>query len=644
MIWSRKPVSLLKKTAVTLSVFSMCVSPLAQGAAAANQSKIVNDYLKGVGLTTTQPMTVGEYWSKVRHVYPLKLQTQMDQWVALNRREVMPKIQATTIKGSDGKQQVRLTLTKSGQTLNLTFTGDEDTPLKFNGAPISRKEMLNLNNFNDLTNKLTKSDARLKKELAKKSLTPIINENLVLNIAEFKKLTARQKAEYFVRLRRTIEAAQKVFIAKTGAQAELELEALNKKYEWVVNFLFGQPAEAQGRNFGGQACIVAGYITQYGSESNSCGGRDSGARDLAAQVEASRATNCGGEVACNPLVYGYTSNGGAHCAPRNQVNRATANCNRLSPLQVPGDALAEAQNKKRIIESYLRTMRGQNVDLVLNAEGKISEAQLREISTYLGELQRYIAQADAMCATPENLEVQASRPDQAEACAELRIRAIALTTFATAPEPIVTAPPPRPPVSTATCEDIRAGSRIRSTAAPVAGADEGVASLPPIAGGGAPTPSAENCVCPEGTNSGQLEGREACVPGAPVVAGGTGVGGRPEGADSQCQGSTWECNKSWMIPVGLGLLGLGIFAAFYFGNKTKKTSPVYVPPAPVDPDAPVPTPSPTTPIDEPPIAPCPAPNTLVNGICTPPVVVPPVIVTPTEGGTRVDDGPPRATR
>ncbi len=80
----------------------------------------------------------------------------------------------------------------------------------------------------------------------------------------------------------------------------------------------------------------------------------------------------GSGSSANPLVYGF-SGGGAYCVPRSEIKYATRYCNNQSPLAA-GDTGQAAQDKKRIIESFLKS-KGQNVDLILNEEGKISEAQ-----------------------------------------------------------------------------------------------------------------------------------------------------------------------------------------------------------------------------------------------------------------------------
>lgn len=594
MIGKFKPSSLLKNLAAGISVVTMCIAPVAEGAAASNQKKLINQYLKETGLTTKK-MTVGEYWRMVRHVYPDHLQSQMDQWVALNRNQMMPSIEASTFKDSNGNEQVRLTLTKDGQTMNLNFTGDEENPLKVNGVPVQKKELLNYNSFNALAGKLAKQDPMINKSLKTGKQKPLGND-FVLSYKEYVKLSARQKAEYMIRMRRAMEAAQRVYTAIYGAQAMNEFNSSNK-YEFVLNFLFGEEAQAAGLT--GKNCIVAGYLSVYG-ENGSCGGNKQGADDLKRKMAASGASCASNGVACNPMVYGFNSSGQAFCVSRADVKYATRTCNSMSPLN-GGDEKSTALNKKRIIESYLKS-KGQNIDLQLNDENKIPEEQYKQIATYLTDLKAYISSAIGACDTAPLKDIQKQREDQVNACQEIKDRAFELQAFAVNPTPPTPLPNPDPGVNNCT--------------------DQGRGQAGPDG----------QCKCPEGQKEG--EGGICMI----VETGGGGdLPGGKEVTKKEDSCGFWCRNKNWIIPVGVGLLALGAFWwLFKKDSKAKSTDPVYVPPAPVP--EPTATATATPPVVEPPPpAPCPAPNTLVNGVCVPPVVVPPPTTT-TEGGTKTDDG------
>lgn len=596
MRWKFKPKSLMKSVAACASVFTMCIAPVAQGAAAQDQKKLINQYLKETGLTTKK-MTVGEFYRMVRHVYPHKLQKQMDQWVELNRHEMMPSVEASSFKDADGKEQVRLTLTHAGQSSTLTFTGNEENPLKVNGVSFGRKELMNYNSFNQIAAKMAKLDPVVAKALKTGKQKPL-SKNFVLTYKEFTRLTPRQKAEYFVRLRAAADAAQKVYTTRYGAQAMTEL---NQKYEYAFRFLFGEEAEAAGLT--GKPCIVAGYLSIYG-ENGSCGGSRQGAIDLKNKMESNSATCSGNSVSCNPMVYGFAANGGAHCVSRSEVKYATRACNSKSPLR-RDDPRSEGEDKKRIIESYLKKVKGQDINLVLNEEGKISQEQFDQISSYLTDLQGFINSAVAECGQAPLKDIQRAREDQVSACNEIKTRAFSLQSFVVAPEP----PPPPGPIA-GDCDVQKTGS--------------------------VPGPDGKGCVCPEGTKESEEESRPVCLV---IEAGGEGeLPGVKTDTVPEDSCGFWCRNKNWIIPVGIGALALGVFWWLFNKNKSKsETKNEYIPPAPAPEPEPEPTATVTTPpvIDPPPTAPCPAPNQMVGNVCVPVVVVPPP-VPETEGGTQTD--------
>lgn len=600
MNWMLRSVSLIKSAAVCVSVATMCATPIAQGAAAANQKSLISQYLKDTGLITKR-MTVGEFWKSVRHVYPPTLQKQMDAWVSLNRNELMPKVEATAFKDADGKEQVRLTLTKDNQSTTLTFTNDEDKPLRVNNVSLTRKELLNYNKFNDIARKIAKNDPIVGKALKTGQQKPLL-ANPVLSPDEYRKLSPRQRAEYMVRMRAAMEAADKVYKVRYGVKTAFQQPT--NKYEFALQFLFGDKVTAGALT--GKPCIIAGYISKYG-DGDSCGSDYQHGplnADLSRQMKSSGAS-CGGQSACNPLVYGYSPNGSAFCVPSKEVQYATRYCDSKSPVVTPED-------KKRIVESYLKHQ-GKDVNLKLNEEGKIPEEQMKDIAPFLQDLGALISHASVECGQEPLSRIKKAREEQNDACSVLETRMISLQTFAVAPEP--PAPPsPLPNPPTQTCNDTMPGTTKDS---------EG------------------NCACGEGQRPGE---GGICV----VIEADGGGGDLPRGKSAvkgveEC--GFWCRNKNWIVPVGAGLVGLGLFwLLMKQGTKSKSSTPEYVPPAPVpEPDSPG---NPTTPppvVGPPPAPVCPSPNTLVNGVCTAPVVVPPPPVDNTsEGGSKIE-APGRAT-
>lgn len=581
---------LIKYTACFLSAFSMSIAPLAQGAEKLEEKKqLLNLYLKETGISTDKNLTVSQYWKSVRHVYPAGIRNAADAWVARNRDMPMPKVQAVTFKDKDNVEQIRLSFTSNGETNSVTFTGNEDFPIKLNSVSFSKKELAKLN-IKDIASKLNKEDPTLKKAITKNDKQTIFRKDIVVSFAEFQQFTALQRAEYLIRLRQAMEASLKVY-EKYGAKTALN--DFNEKHKWAYQFLTGFEADAAGATLTGKRCVVAGYLSTYG-ENQSCGGEKSGRNDLQSQMNKYQAScSNAADVPCNPLVYGFKGGTEPYCVARADIKYATSNCNKQSPMNGADDV----KNKKRIIESFLNR-NGKNIDLKFNDEGKISQEQYNEIKEYLTGLNGLINDAKGLCEGDAGFaKIKKQRPDQDDACNALLTRAFDLQSFVAAPVPPTPIPPVEPPVDQPVpdkCGTEKVGS--------VLAAD------------------GKTCQCPENTEEGEEYGEQgsprqgqrykACVPiMTPAVE--RPVKPAPPGKPAE------ECgffcrNSGWLIAIAVGL---GIW--WLFSRDKKPKSPTYVPPA--NPNG------------------CIAPLQLINGVCQtpsqPPVVVPPPTAPPTEGGS-----------
>ncbi|MBO9667730.1 MAG: hypothetical protein J7501_13065, partial [Bdellovibrio sp.] len=211
-----KPVRTIQALAATAASFTICMAPVAQGAqAATNQKLLINQLLKETGVSTKK-QTVGQFWAQVRHVYPPKLQKQMDQWVKLNKNEMMPTVEATTFKDANGIEQVRLNMNMGqGKNITITYTGDEEFPLKVNGVALSKKEVFTHSKIDTLMMPKLVKDPTIKKSLdvpVEKGLMTQANfkPKKILNGRELAQLPLRAQTEYLMKLRLASEAADKV--------------------------------------------------------------------------------------------------------------------------------------------------------------------------------------------------------------------------------------------------------------------------------------------------------------------------------------------------------------------------------------------------------------------------------------------------
>ncbi|MFZ4402782.1 MAG: hypothetical protein ACOYOK_01660 [Pseudobdellovibrionaceae bacterium] len=369
----------------------------------------------------------------------------------------------------------------------------------------------------------------------------------------------------------------------------------------------------QGSGLTGKPCVVAGWLSYYGT-GQSCGGVRGGDLDLKAQTESfTPSANCSGNaVACNPIVYGFAGVGQAHCVPRSQITYATEVCNSKSPL-CTGDACSieeQQKQKKAIIESYMKNVNGKDLNLVFDKDGKISPEQYEQISVYLEDFNGYLGKAISACDNDSTLSVITSkskvkeynktnsvnlpyREDQKRACDGLRTRRLALQIFPSDPEGN----------TVSKCDIVKPGS----TPAEVPVAAEPVA---------AKEPTKETCSCPAGSKDegGACGGGGAVVvtPSESAVDEAMNPINRNPSATADSGGGLfgditgWLTNNWWIFPVVTGVILGGICLyqwattdGGFCADNDKPTPLNYVPPAPgsntLPPGTTPPTPPPVAP-------------------------------------------------
>lgn len=658
MRWKFKPVPVMKTVAATLSMWTMCIAPVAQGAEAARNKQLISQYLKDTGLTTKK-QTIGEFWAKVRHVYPTVLQKQLDPWMSIHKNELMPTIEASSFKDSDNKEQVRLLLISGSESNTLTFTGDDDKPLKVNGVTLTYNDLADYNHFDKLAEKIANQDPKLKNSMkpdsAKNTATPAaktVTQKRFLKGNDLAKMNLRQQMDYFLKMREAVQAADKVlsYAGKPTKGASFNFFDLEEQDSSAVaniwQVLLGVNAVAKVE----QACIASGWVASY--YKGSCARPEQGQASLLRQVQElpfndtvkAKVSSCakGGGLPCNPLLFGFSDSSGSPICITSNLPSATKQCNEATPL--PG-------SKEKIIQSIVAA-RGGDGSICKLKDDTVSQACADKLEKYTQNLQQHYLNAAGFCTkggvtSIENAKEWESKArkdiakDQKEACENLKDRFFDLKIEVAGP---VVAP---------ACEVAGANRNEKGDCV----CSDGKPPRPPTpqpkssrggksSGKSLPNPS-------DVADSGSGQGQLTCDSGAGTVIPDDGPGRNLPGGKDVAKGD--ECGflckyKGVLIAVGVGLVGLGLFW-WLTKKKTKKSSPEYVAPAPpplTDP-SPTATATATTTVSPVPSNPCPAGNTVVNGVCTPDVIVtpptPPVVTTPTtEGGSGTGNVTGGATR
>ncbi len=623
-----KPFSIVKALAASASVFTFCMAPVAQGAAAATQKELINQFLKDTKITTKK-QTIGEFWAGVRQVFPPKPQSQMDQWMRINGDQPMPSVEATTFKGPDGKEQVRLNfLSKDGKTMTMTFTGDEERFVKINSVYLSAKDLQRYNNFDQIVAKLAK-DPVLKKSLegpvvasAHKSTLKKNPMRRILTGREIAKSTnLRSQVEYILRLRQASEAAGKVWEAKDKASKKTVMnELLNQDAIQYVWSLLLPDANAEKI---APSCIATSFVVVY--QDNSCAKAPLGRKALLGEIEqlpfdkpikdkvAACANN--GDLPCNPMLFGFKDNDGTpYCVEksvnlsrkqnRQGLNDATSRCNKFAEL--PGA-------KEKIIQSIVAAKHKEPSLCKLNGEKEVSQDCINALENFTEGLKQHYMNAADYCtnASVKDPTDRASwvtrkdmKPDQIDACENLKNRYFDLVTVLDPKTGVIATPPvaadPCPTQTAGTYQDANGQCICQSTQKPPEKSQEvGPVKLScPLAGVGEPAD--------------KITKEEECT--------------------------EWSWCKKKGLYIGAGIATAALIAWLLLKKKKKdKKDPVYETPVTVEPSPTATATTPGTTID--PVDPGPSspdckipPNSLINNVCTPPTVVTPE-PPPSEGGT-----------
>lgn len=641
-----------KFSAAFAAAFSMSIAPLAQGAEAkatakavaeakaraqATQvnynvdKKAVQEFLKYTGLATKKRMTVGEFHSKMRPFYPRTLRAQMDEWARMNRNEIMPEFQASTYKDSEGKERVRLLLTKDGQTITASYNPDDNAKfVKVNNVFLTKDD---IKYHEQAIRKIVHGNKPIKDQMNRTKPKNQFKTSILLSYEEYSRLTAVERATYLVKVRYVLENAERVMGAYYGNQALNDV-----KKEFFVQWLLLEEAYAAGSKSirgakPGDPCIVSGYLASYGND-YSCGGTGPGRAKLIQEMNQWGGGRCSnGTVSCNPLVYGFNKNGSAICvknAGKNSeiYNSTSQACPNASPLR-KGTADEQA-DKKRIIESYLAAndpemLKKLGVDGLTFKDGKISEDQYKLIANHLSELNKYIDAATTACSVAPLSDIQKVRDEQQSACQALALRKIELDSY---PVTAVIVPPTVPPTVSACGE----------------GTPDNPRNSEFVNG---------KCVCRAGDELGSIteDGKTipACVAIAPVID--RGDDGKDEcnkdqqvnkdakEGDDPCKKAAAACTWcKWLIG---GLVFAGVAGLIWWMTRDKDkdshktTDPDPCPPAPLI-CSPVVTPTPTPAPTPPPVQPPPVvdPNPIPTPAVTPFVESTTGTSTSTSGGVR----------
>ncbi len=373
-----------------------------------------------------------------------------------------PKFQDFKYKGKDA---IRVINQVGGQQVVIEYLFNGDEILKIDGVVFKKADTDTLDAFNKKILSIP-SFAKLYQDFRKK----VFQASLTPTYEQWVKLTVSQRADYFIRYREVLEAAYKVYntprfkvvsntksfdqwvnemilgedsdagtVPKTGGPAEPSAGAVDTRVRVNQGDKAQQDAKAKedAKNLatiigynqdtfrgegeaGGPSCIVAGYAREW--KGDTCpwnGGTSKGQDDFYEKNPISKECkkDSGGPfIACNPIIYGFNTEGKPHCIDTSIKTGTTDNfnyathgngpCETKSPLKTETDKMAFIKGileRGKFSKEVIGTVK-------LNAAGELVTTDRKLFDKIMLELKKpldaYIKSAEKIC------EVATSKPDK----------------------------------------------------------------------------------------------------------------------------------------------------------------------------------------------------------------------------------------
>lgn len=333
---------LLKWMMVWTSTLTMLASPVAMGQEAdrvtKKQMQSVMDYL---GLN--KQMTLGEFYKKNKHLYPERIQKEIEPLFMSFKNQLMPTVEVISSKNSNGEDVATLRLSQGSELLSLQWYGQKEKMLKFQNTNLSEIDVIN---FNDMFTRVIAGDEKYRKQIEKNSVNAKVKTHSFSKVtkypdvskAEWNSMPAQDKANYIVTMRSLWQDARSVLRAKNAVKKGKKTSAFqHDKSKSLYALMIGAEADAAAKTvatgeksvnyFSGETCIVAGYVAKYEKTSSGevCDYRIIDKvynnKDNSLYKKANDLCSSSSQIACNPYVFG-TPNGAPTCVTPSRTNES----------------------------------------------------------------------------------------------------------------------------------------------------------------------------------------------------------------------------------------------------------------------------------------------------------------------------------
>lgn len=321
-------------------MFSTLMEPFAQAAdypIDVSEAR-VREFVKETNLDNSK-QTMGQFFSKIEKTIPARVANQMRPWFETHSHEKMPALDVSKFKDTDGKQKIRLTLTKGKESISISFLGEDERMAKVGSVSLMLEDVLKFAPMVDRIYAHIPSTRELKEPASEKK-APEVPQIVVRpkdeytgffafpTAATFKKMTPAQRAELVVRLRQVWNASQEVRMQMLRYQALPEKR--NRKtseyqheifHDYFFSALFGSVAVAGSAVYfskeEGKGCIDSGWLGEWTGTSCTSTEKD---RYKQLVERAKGAPNCAASF-CNPAIYGFDASGNPICTVKKAIRQ-----------------------------------------------------------------------------------------------------------------------------------------------------------------------------------------------------------------------------------------------------------------------------------------------------------------------------------
>ncbi len=191
-----------------VSAFSMVMSPVAQGAQAANQAQEFKTILESY--KTPKVKTYGELWQNMRLRFGPKVRHKLDQWAFSMRNEKLPNVTYSSFIDKDGQEKLRMHLSQNGKTDTITFNNSEKKAFTINNVAISPTEVKDMDAIAFAMISRDEKYGRMAINSPTFDQRRPASSPMLLTAQEFFKLKPKQRVKYMQKLSEVADSVEQI--------------------------------------------------------------------------------------------------------------------------------------------------------------------------------------------------------------------------------------------------------------------------------------------------------------------------------------------------------------------------------------------------------------------------------------------------